>query len=255
MRTFWLFLLVLAMGGPAAAQIAFPEGMAPYGGRFAIIGQYVPLYLSADTTVIARRASQGERVAVQLTGNNWTQVRVKGQLYFVRRRYLNLPGALAAVPDSVAVPRDPVSGLIRFVGEVDAPSSQAELMSRAKVWFATAFRGTEVLQVQDAAAGALVGKSFSEIFIHAPEPNNHRLDYTIQLNCRDGHYRYVISQFAFGAFVMNEATGSPAELLVFQTKINGAQRALVLKYKAELYRVARDLQSQVRAAMSKTVGS
>lgn len=111
--------------------------------------------------------------------------------------------------------------------------------------------------MQDAATGALVGKAFSEIFIHAPEPNLHRLDYTIQIACHDGNYSYTISTFGFGAYLgtYNGNTGSAAEKVVFNTKINGRQRAVIRQYKAELYRVAQQVQQQLRAAMDKPVGS
>ncbi len=262
MKTSWLLLLVLAFAGSgkAAAQTTNPkdpELMVYQSGRYAITGQYVPLYLTADTTAVAQHASLGEKLPVWAIGNNWAKVRKGGKSYYVRKRYLNLPGATATIPDSVAVPRDAASGLIRYLGDADPPGTQAELVGRAQVWFATFFRSKDVLQVQDAATGTLVGKAFSEIFIHAPEPVNHRVDYTIQVTCRDGHYHYSITNFAFGTYLMpiGNGTGIPAELFVFQTKANGQQRALILKYKAEVYRVARDLQSQLRAAMSKPAGS
>ena len=260
-----LFLLILLFLGvaeyyPAAAQTSpkdAPEFMIPAGGHYAITGQYVPLYLTADTTVVTQHASLGEQLPVWWLGNTWAQVRKSGKSYYVRKRYLNLPGATAIIPDSVTVPRDPVTGLIRYVGDVDLPGTRAELMGRAQVWFATGFRTKDVLQVNDAATGTLVGRAFSEIFIHAPEPTNHRVDYNIQLTCRDGHYHYVISNFAFGAYLapVGNGTGSAAELFVFRTKANGQQRALILKYKSELYRVAQAVQQQLRTGMSKPVGS
>ena len=111
--------------------------------------------------------------------------------------------------------------------------------------------------MQDAATGALVGKAFSEVFIHSPEPNLHRLDYTIQITCFDGRYRYAISTFGFGTYLGSYSgnTGSAAEKVVFNTKLNGRQRSLIRQYKAELYRVARQVQQQLRTAMDKPVGS
>ena len=227
------------------------------GGRYNVTGQYVPLYLPGDTVAAAQHASQGERLPVQAMGSRWALVYKTGKHYFMRKEYLNLPGALALGPDSVAVPRDPATGLIRYSGEAVAPGSQAELMGRAKVWFATGFRTKEVMQVQDAATGALVGKAFSEVFIHAPEPNTHRLDYTIQITCRDGGYRYVISSFGFGQYLgsYGGVSGTPAERVIFDTKYSGKQRAIIIKHKTELYRVALDVQQQLRAAMGKPVGS
>ncbi|WP_210516700.1 DUF4468 domain-containing protein [Hymenobacter terricola] len=264
MKLTWLLLLLVLPGGTAAAQGTGtapakkdPELMVPYYGHFTITGQYVPLYLTADTTAVDQHASRGEVLPVWQIGNIWAQVHKAGKSYYVRRSYLNFPDALVITPDSVAVPRDPATGLIRYVGDVDVPGTQAELMGRAQVWFATGFPTKDVLQVNDAATATLVGRTYSEIFIHAPEPNNHRVDYTIQLTCRDGHYHYAISNFAFGAYLapIGNGTGSPAELFVFRTKANGQQRALMLKHKAELCRVGRELQSQLRTALSRPTGS
>ncbi|HEX8325964.1 MAG TPA: hypothetical protein VF629_00385 [Hymenobacter sp.] len=46
----------------------------------------------------------------------------------------------------------------------------------------------------------------------------------------------------------------PAERLLFKTNYNGQQSNLVLQYKGESYRVALDLQSQLKAAMNKPIG-
>ena len=262
MKFYGLLLFVLLRGGAAAAQEHGPvyvghDALYEYGGHYTVTGQFVPLYLPGDTLTASQHANQGESFPVQAVGARWAQVRKKGKLYFMRKQYLNLRGALVLGPDSVAVPRTPVTGLVRYVGSATAPGTQAELMGRAQVWFATGFRTREVLQVQDPASGTLVGKAFSEVFIHGPEPTAHRLDYTIQVTCQDGGYRYIISTFGFGLYMGSVvgATSVPAELLVFDTKLNGRQRPLILQYKTELYRVAQDIQRQLREAMSKPVGS
>jgi hypothetical protein len=265
MKPLYLFLLAFACGGRAAAQIPDPvpvymghDRLAPFSGLYAVTGQYVPLYPPGDTTAAVLHLVQGERVRVKAVGQRWVQITRKYKNYFISRQFITLPNDLKEIPDSVAVPRDATTGLIRYSGDVPAPGrSQAELMGRAKVWFATNFRTEEVLQVQDAATGALVGKAFSEVFIHSPEPNLHRLDYTIQITCSDGRYRYAISTFGFGTYlsIYSGNTGSAAEKLVFTTKVNGQQRPLIRQYKAELYRVARQVQQQLRTAMDKPVGS
>ena len=265
MKHLWLFVLLLACHRRVAAQAPDPipiyvghDRLAPFSGLYAVTGQYVPLYQAGDTTNAVLHLVQGERVRVAGVGRHWVQVARKYKEYFMRRQFITLPNDLKEVPDSVAVPRDATTGLIRYVGEGAVPgTSQAELMGRAKVWFATNFRTEEVLQVQDAATGALVGKAFSEVFIHAAEPNLHRLDYTIQIICRDGSYRYAISTFGFGAYLGSYSgnTGFAAEKVVFDTKLNGRQRAVVRQYKAELFRVAQQVRQQLRAAIGKPVGS
>jgi hypothetical protein len=259
-----MLLLLLSGGGTVAAQQADPmpvylghERLEPANHNYLVTGQFVPLYTAGDTLNAARHAAQGERLLVQGLGPNWAQVVIKQKYYFLRKQFLNLPDALQTIPDSLAVPRDLATGLVRYTGEATAPGTQAELMGRAKVWFATGFRTKEVMQVQDAATGALVGKAFSEVFIQTSESAMHRLDYIIQVTCHDGGYRYSISSFAFGQYLgsYGGASGTPAERLIFAATPNGKQRTIALKHKTELYRVAQELQQQLRAAMSKPVGS
>jgi len=266
MKYLWLILLIIACRSRVLAQesdLVLPiyvghDRLAPFGGLYAVTGQYVPLYVAGDTTNAVLHLVQGERVRVAGVGRRWVKVVHKYKDYFMRRQFITLPNDLQETPDSVAAPRDATTGLIRYVGEAAVPGiAQAELMGRAKVWFATNFRTEEVLQVQDAATGALVGKAFSEVFIHGSEPTLHRLDYTIQITCRDGSYRYAISTFGFGAYLGSYSgnTGFAAEKVVFDTKLNGRQRAAIRQYKAELFRVAQQVQQQLRAALDKPVGT
>lgn len=265
MKYLWLLALIIACHSRVAAQesdfvpiYVGHDRLVPFSRVYAVTGQYVPLYLAGDTTNVVLHLVQGERVRVAGVGRRWVQVVHKYKYYFMGRQFITLPNDLQEIPDSVAVPRDATTGLVRYVGEAAVPGiSQAELMGRAKVWFATYFRTEEVLQVQDAATGALVGKAFSEVFIHAPEPYLHRLDYTVQIICRDNNYRYAISTFGYGTYLGSYSgnTGFAAEKVVFDTKFNGRQRAVVRQYKAELFRVAQQVQQQLRAAMGKPVGS
>jgi hypothetical protein len=258
MKIIKLLFVSLLASSTAAAQTTLPKAIEPYTRKHRVTGQYVPLYGTwVDTTVVAMHANQGDVVRVVGLGRKWAQVKHNGAQYFLLKRHLNIPGAIEFGPDEVAFPRDPTSGQISYEAEVAVPGTQAELVGRAQVWLATAFRTKGVLQVQDAATGVLVGKAFSEIFVFAPDPVDHRLDFTIRLICKDGSYRYAISGFGFGAFLgsFGNVTGSPAERLVFETKFNGKQRNLVLKYKSELYRAAQEVQHQLRTAMNKPIGS
>jgi len=268
-----LVLLLLSAGAAAAQAPAFfgREMLVPFGGRYLVTGQFVPLYsIAGDTASVVLHANQGEALAVRAVGPTWAQVQKNFAVYYVRKQYLNVPLPFGPVPDSVAVPRDPATGLVRYAGEAAAPGTRAELMGRAQVWFATAFRAKNVLQVQDPASGTLVGKAVSDVFINATDQEPpHQLEYTIEISCRNGGYRYHVSSFSFsntGGVVVVGTYGSPstqigtagsapAERFVFATRTNGTQRALTLQYKAELYRVAREVQGQLRAAMRKPVGS
>lgn len=267
MKLLWLVALAL-ISERAVAQLPAQDGFRPYGYRHTITGQFVPMYADAkDTSVVARRANQGEDFAVRSLGNTWAKVVYKGtKIYYVRKRYLNVPGAFVLTPEAAVFPRDSTTGLVRYVGEGTASGTQAELMARAQVWFASALRSKDVLQVQETAAGALVGKAYSEVFLKHFGAASKRLGYTIQLTCRDGRYQYVISSFEFQENYVSTVTADanssayqtinniPAERLLSETNYNGQQSDLVMQYKSELYRVGRDLQSQLRTAMNKPIG-
>lgn len=75
----------------------------------------------------------------------------------------------------------------------------AELYTRAKVWFATAFSDSKaVLEVQDKEAGVLVGKGSIPY-----EPNismsssliRGHVTFSISISFKDGRYKYTLSDF------------------------------------------------------------
>ena len=71
---------------------------------------------------------------VKAVGQRWVQVTRKYKDYFISRQFVTFPDDLKEIPDSVTVPRDATTGLIRYTGDVPVlGSSQAELMGRAKV--------------------------------------------------------------------------------------------------------------------------
>lgn len=84
-----------------------------------------------------------------------------------------------------------------------------ELFVRAKEWIALTFNSANhVIQMDDKEAGKLIGKGRSEIFTSHPYSENRivsygHIDYTIEIQTKEGRYKYVISGISheFNAYV------------------------------------------------------
>lgn len=113
--------------------------------------------------------------------------------------------AHAQVADSVKLPIDPDTHRITYAEVVQMPGvSQAELYTRAKLWFAEAFKSAkEVVQADEKDAGIVQGTGWSPMdahFMGKNLPASHiRLWYTVKLACREGRYRYEVSDFKYEA--------------------------------------------------------
>jgi hypothetical protein len=113
--------------------------------------------------------------------------------------------AHAQVADSVKLPIDPDTKRITYAEVVQMPGmSQAELYTRAKLWFAEAFKSAkDVVQADEKDAGLVQGEAWSPMQAHFMGKNmpasNIQLWYTVKLACREGRYRYEITDFKYKA--------------------------------------------------------
>ena len=112
--------------------------------------------------------------------------------------------AHAQAADSIQLPVDPGTHRITYAGVVQVPGvSQAELYTRAKLWFAETFKsGKDVIQADEKEAGIVQGKGWSPAEAHLLGKNlpvsELRLWHTVKLACREGRYRYEITDFKSG---------------------------------------------------------
>jgi hypothetical protein len=104
--------------------------------------------------------------------------------------------------DSVRFPLDTETKRITFTEVVAMPGvSQAELYTRAKVWFATTFKAPKlVVQADEKETGIIQGESWAPIQVHYLGPKRPaselRLWCTIKFAFKDGRYRYEITDLA-----------------------------------------------------------
>jgi hypothetical protein len=130
--------------------------------------------------------------------------------------YFSISLAHAQVADSVKLPIDPDTKRITYADVVQVPGvSQAELYTRAKLWFAEAFKSAkQVVQADEKDAGIVQGEAWSPMEAHFMGKNmpasNTRLWYTVKLACRDGRYRYEISEFKYEAIATAQFPTVPA---------------------------------------------
>lgn len=81
---------------------------------------------------------------------------------------------------------------------VDSLVNKQELYSRAREWFAKAYKSsTNVIQMEDKENGKIVGKALLEVYHKALGSNypGGYINYTISIYVKDGRYKYEITDF------------------------------------------------------------
>lgn len=105
------------------------------------------------------------------------------------------------------LPIDPKTNLISYSEVVVLTDSAAknELFSRAKSCFAHLFKSSQkVIQNEDKEAGTIIGKGTIKAYARAlgADFDGGYVNFTITIACKDGRYKYILSDF------VHEGTGS-----------------------------------------------
>lgn len=114
-----------------------------------------------------------------------------------------------AVTAQTSFPIDSTSGKIRYTEVVEVKNSQKALFKNAQTWVTQTFKNYKsVVQLDDAANGKLILKGISNVGDYI----NEYVSYTLQIDCKDNKYRYIISDL-----VTNDRrfgpTGFPLEFM------------------------------------------
>ena len=114
------------------------------------------------------------------------------------------------------LPVDSLTHKVTYQGVVQVPgASQADLYVRAREWFATSFGSAKaVLEMDDKEAGKLIGNAHGEYmqrFMGRESPTT--LWRTINIQVKDGRFKYTISNFATGTNKA-QADARPVELAI-----------------------------------------
>jgi hypothetical protein len=162
--------------------------------------------------------------------------------------------AHAQVADTVKLPVDPATQHITYTGVVQVPGvSQAELYTRAKLWFANTFKSaTEVVQADEKEAGIVQGRGWAPISVHFIGPKrpttNLRMWQTIKIMVKEGRYRYEITNLE------SELGGDniPLEKSLLTWGMSGPKYTTVItEYKQQVKDGAQALGASIAAGMSK----
>lgn len=96
------------------------------------------------------------------------------------------------------LPIDSSTSLITYSGVVQVAGDKTELYSRAREWFAKAYKSsTNVIQMDDKESGKIVGKALMQVY-HRAFGKDHVsgfINYTISVYIKDGRYKYEVANF------------------------------------------------------------
>ena len=95
------------------------------------------------------------------------------------------------------LPTDSLAQRVPFRGVVPVPGvPAAELQARAREWVALTFEDAhQVIQLDDAARGVLIGRAVTETWVDRvlhPNDDPQRLSFAFRLDFREGRYRYEV---------------------------------------------------------------
>ena len=77
---------------------------------------------------------------------------------------------------------------------VDSLATKQELFSRAREWFAKAYKSsTNVIQMEDKERGTIIGKALMQVY-YKEFPYGY-INYTISIYIKDGRYKYEFTDF------------------------------------------------------------
>jgi hypothetical protein len=98
------------------------------------------------------------------------------------------------------LPIDSLTSKITYseVVYVDSLANKQELFSRAREWFAKAYKSsTNVIQLEDKESGKILGKALIQVY-HKSMGSNYPsgyINYTISIYVKDGRYKYEVTDF------------------------------------------------------------
>lgn len=156
-------------------------------------------------------------------------------------------------------------GIVEFSEVVQKEGASAsELYNKAREWFADAYKSADdVLQMEDEDNKKLVGKAISTLdFGNAMAQVEVRMYYTIKIYCKDGRYKYIITDIRYEA-PGNQYNGYKtynydAEDMITDDKLykkNGKPKAAQKRYKEKTISSVNRLVENLKSDMDKDVSS
>ncbi|RFP65932.1 DUF4468 domain-containing protein [Hymenobacter lapidiphilus] len=167
----------------------------------------------------------------------------------------------------IVFPVDPDTGKVTYSDVVQVPgATQAELYARAQLWAAKTFPSTDAtVQLSDAATGRVVARGWDRINIVVMGFGNpFKLWFLVQLDCKDGRYRSIVTDLEYqGEYnpkvtVMSAAqqtarTPAEANLLTKNSATHnkkGELRPVIASYRKQTDETVRSIQAGIKAALT-----
>ena len=145
------------------------------------------------------------------------------------------------------------------VVHVDSLANKQELFSRAREWFAKAYKSsTNVIQMEDKESGKIVGKALMQVYHKAlgTEYQSGYINYTISIYIKDGRYKYEVTDFHHTGQLVSGGNRIP-DCGACEKMINTTDKSMGVSYQkiynyylAQMDNNIKDLISGLKAAMS-----
>ena len=142
---------------------------------------------------------------------------------------------------------------------VDSLANKQELFSRAREWFAKAYKSsTNVIQMEDKESGKIVGKALMQVYHKAlgTEYQGGYINYTISIYMKDGRYKYEVTDFHHTGQLVSGGNRIP-DYGACEKMINTTDKSMGVSYQkiynyylSQMDNNIKDLISGLKAAMS-----
>jgi hypothetical protein len=131
--------------------------------------------------------------------NKATMIKIKPLFFFSAFTLFSVFTAFGQ-KETPILPIDSSTSKITYseVVYIDSLTNKLELFSRAREWFAKAYKSsTDVIQMEDKESGKIVGKALMQVYHRALGSNypSGYINYTISIYMKDGRYKYEITDF------------------------------------------------------------
>jgi len=142
---------------------------------------------------------------------------------------------------------------------VDSLANKEELFSRAREWFAKAYKSsTNVIQMEDKESGKIVGKALMKVY-HKTLGSNYPsgyINYTISIYLKDGRYKYEVTDFHHTGQLVSGGNRIP-DFGICENMINTTDKTMGMSYQKTynyyLYQMdnnIKELISDLKASMT-----
>ena len=141
-----------------------------------------------------------------------TMKKIKKLLLFIAMTLFSI-STVYGQKKTLELPFDSLTNKIAYseVVYVDSLTSKQVLFSRAREWFAKAYKSsTNVIQMEDKESGKIVGKALITVYmttVFGSHEESGNINYTITIYVKDGRYKYEITDFNHTGLYVNSSVG------------------------------------------------